>query len=70
MKRISTPTQQPLYREMFGLTVDEIDQIAVGTPVRAHLSALRGSQQSSSVHLPRDTPMTPCADRAARFPLD
>ncbi|VWC42285.1 hypothetical protein BLA23254_07067 [Burkholderia lata] len=70
MTRISTPTQLALYRDVFGLTVDEIDQIAVGTSVRERLPASRGSQQCSAVRPPRDTPMTPCADRAALSPLD
>ncbi|AMU04566.1 hypothetical protein A2T82_35285 (plasmid) [Burkholderia cenocepacia] len=67
MKLNPTPNLQSLYRDLFGLTADEIDQIAIGTPVRARLIAPPGGPLRSLREQPHDVPTTPCAARTAAF---
>ncbi|MCA8022720.1 hypothetical protein [Burkholderia metallica] len=65
MKITSTSTQHAMYRDILGLTADEIGRIAIGTPVRVRLQAsLSGAVRS----LPRpqeNASTTPCAARTA-----
>ncbi|MCA7888530.1 hypothetical protein LGM58_35705 [Burkholderia contaminans] len=63
MKLNPTPNLQSLYRDHFALTADEINQIAIGTPVRVRLVAPPRQQK-------QDAPTTPCATRTALRPLD
>ncbi|WP_321882623.1 hypothetical protein [Burkholderia cepacia] len=58
-----TPNLQSLYRDFFGLTADEINNIVIGTPVRVRLVAPPRQQ-------PQDAPTTPCAVHTAPRFLD
>ncbi|MDN7683038.1 hypothetical protein [Burkholderia cenocepacia] len=65
-----TPNLQSLYRDLFALTADEINQIAIGTPVRVRLVPPPGGQLRSPRRQPQDAPTTPCAARTALRFLD
>ncbi|WP_146123282.1 hypothetical protein [Burkholderia multivorans] len=58
-----TPNLQSLYRDVFALTADEINNMSVGTPVRVRLVAPPRQQQ-------QDAPTTPCAVHTAPRFLD
>ncbi|QTD95455.1 hypothetical protein [Burkholderia anthina] len=63
MKLNPTLTVQLLYRDLFALTADEINNVIIGTPVRVRLMALPQQQ-------PQDAPTTPCAIHTAPRLLD
>ncbi|WP_155740355.1 hypothetical protein [Burkholderia territorii] len=66
MKLNPTPNAQSLYRDHFALTADEINRIAIGTPVRVRLVAPKDGQHRPPRQRPQDAATTPCA---ARTPL-
>ncbi|AXK68000.1 hypothetical protein [Burkholderia sp. IDO3] len=70
MKLNLTSTRQSLYRDLFALTADEINNIAIGTPVRVRLVAPQAGQQPSPRQKPEDAPTMPCAARTAVQFLD
>lgn len=70
MKLNPTPNLQSLYHDVFALTADEINQIAIGTPVRVRLTAPPGGPLRSPTQQPQDAPTTPCAARTALRSLD
>ncbi|WP_321891055.1 MULTISPECIES: hypothetical protein [Burkholderia cepacia complex] len=70
MKLNPTPNLQSLYSDLVALTADEIDQIAMGTPVRVLLVAPPGGPLRSHPEQPHDAPTTPCAARTALRFLD
>ncbi|OXJ06841.1 hypothetical protein [Burkholderia sp. AU6039] len=60
MKLNPTLNVQSLYRDLFALTADEIDQIVIGTPVRVRLVAPAGGRQRPPRQQQQDAPTTPC----------
>ncbi|WP_175907334.1 hypothetical protein [Burkholderia seminalis] len=70
MKLNPTLTLQLLYRDLFALTADEIDQIVIGTPVRVRLMAPAGGEHRPPRQQPQDAPTTPCAACTALRFLD
>ncbi|WP_321810303.1 MULTISPECIES: hypothetical protein [unclassified Burkholderia] len=60
-----TSTRQSLYRDLFALTADEINNVAIGTPVRVRPVASQAGQQPSLRQKPQDAPTMPCAARTA-----
>ncbi|WP_321896730.1 hypothetical protein [Burkholderia cepacia] len=69
MKLNLTSTRQLLYRDLFALT-DEINNVAIGTPVRVRLVAPQAGQQPSPPQKPQDAPTMQCAARTAVQFLD
>ncbi|MFP3506861.1 hypothetical protein [Burkholderia sp. SIMBA_062] len=70
MKITSTSTRHALYRDLFGLTGDEIGRIAIATPVRVRLPASPGESARSLLRPQQGVTTTPCADRTALRILD
>ncbi|RQZ67440.1 hypothetical protein [Burkholderia sp. Bp9004] len=71
MKLNPTPNVQSLYRDLFALTADEINNIVIGTPVRMRLVVPQtGQQPSSPRQKPEDATTMPCVVRTAVQFLD
>lgn len=70
MRLNPNPALQSLYRDLFALTADEIDQVAIGTPVRVRLVAPPGGQLRSPRQQPQDASTTLCDARTALRFLD
>ncbi|KUY49060.1 hypothetical protein [Burkholderia sp. RF2-non_BP3] len=70
MKLTSTSTQQALYRDIFDVTANEIDRIAIGAPVRVCLQANPSGSDGSLSEPRQDASTTPCAARTAVRILD
>ncbi|AKM45372.1 hypothetical protein NL30_36665 [Burkholderia contaminans] len=70
MKRISTPTQQAVYRDVFALTAVEIDRISIGSPARVFLHVAAGHRCAAFGQLPQAEVPKPFPGGAAFRPLD
>ncbi|THJ46745.1 MULTISPECIES: hypothetical protein [Burkholderia] len=70
MKLNPTLNVQSLYRDLFALTADEINQVAIGTPVHVRLVAPPGGRLRSSRQQPQDASTTLCDARTALRSLD